>query len=70
MERMDSDYFSCAGFDRHLFGLYLIAKEAGSPTPELFLDPLYAKRYSVEKSASSRPPPVVLAESDPRLIFS
>ncbi|KAG7233050.1 hypothetical protein INR49_007529 [Caranx melampygus] len=31
------------GFDRHLLGLYLIAKEAGLPTPELFMDPLYAK---------------------------
>ncbi|KAM6936125.1 peroxisomal carnitine O-octanoyltransferase [Lycodopsis pacificus] len=31
------------GFDRHLFGLYLIAKEEGRPTPELFMDPLYAK---------------------------
>uniref|UniRef100_G3P3T2 Peroxisomal carnitine O-octanoyltransferase n=1 Tax=Gasterosteus aculeatus aculeatus TaxID=481459 RepID=G3P3T2_GASAC len=31
------------GFDRHLLGLYLIAKEEGQPTPELFLDPLYAK---------------------------
>lgn len=33
------------GFDRHLFGLYLIAKEEGLPTPELFTDLLYAKRY-------------------------
>ncbi|XP_054478461.1 peroxisomal carnitine O-octanoyltransferase [Anoplopoma fimbria] len=31
------------GFDRHLLGLYLIAKEEGLPTPELFTDPLYAK---------------------------
>uniref|UniRef100_A0A3Q1H7X1 Peroxisomal carnitine O-octanoyltransferase n=1 Tax=Anabas testudineus TaxID=64144 RepID=A0A3Q1H7X1_ANATE len=31
------------GFDRHLLGLYLIAKEEGRPTPELFMDPLYAK---------------------------
>lgn len=31
------------GFDRHLLGLYLIAKEEGHPTPELFTDPLYAK---------------------------
>ncbi|XP_029359236.1 peroxisomal carnitine O-octanoyltransferase-like [Echeneis naucrates] len=31
------------GFDRHLLGLYLIAKEEGHPTPELFMDPLYAK---------------------------
>ncbi|XP_035019502.1 peroxisomal carnitine O-octanoyltransferase isoform X3 [Hippoglossus stenolepis] len=29
------------GFDRHLLGLYLIAKEEGRPTPELFMDPLY-----------------------------
>ncbi|XP_028983744.1 peroxisomal carnitine O-octanoyltransferase-like isoform X1 [Betta splendens] len=31
------------GFDRHLLGLYLIAKEEGLPTPELYMDPLYAK---------------------------
>ncbi|XP_026039841.1 peroxisomal carnitine O-octanoyltransferase-like isoform X3 [Astatotilapia calliptera] len=31
------------GFDRHLLGLYLIAKEEGRPTPELFMDPLYTK---------------------------
>ncbi|XP_077431413.1 peroxisomal carnitine O-octanoyltransferase-like isoform X4 [Vanacampus margaritifer] len=31
------------GFDRHLLGLYLIAKEAGYPTPALYTDPLYAK---------------------------
>ncbi|XP_068998924.1 peroxisomal carnitine O-octanoyltransferase isoform X1 [Embiotoca jacksoni] len=31
------------GFDRHLFGLYLIAKEDGHPTPELFTDPLYSR---------------------------
>ncbi|XP_067366387.1 peroxisomal carnitine O-octanoyltransferase isoform X1 [Channa argus] len=31
------------GFDRHLLGLYLIAKEEGLPTPELFIDPLYTK---------------------------
>lgn len=36
-----------AGFDRHLLGLYLVAKEEGLPTPELFLDPLYAKRYNL-----------------------
>ncbi|XP_066501757.1 peroxisomal carnitine O-octanoyltransferase [Hoplias malabaricus] len=31
------------GFDRHLLGLYLIAKEEGLPVPELYSDPLYAK---------------------------
>ncbi|XP_053183524.1 peroxisomal carnitine O-octanoyltransferase [Scomber japonicus] len=31
------------GFDRHLFGLYLIAKEEGLPIPDVFMDPLYAK---------------------------
>ncbi|XP_041649047.1 peroxisomal carnitine O-octanoyltransferase [Cheilinus undulatus] len=31
------------GFDRHLLGLYLIAKEEGRPTPDLFMDPLYAR---------------------------
>uniref|UniRef100_A0A3Q2C7U0 Peroxisomal carnitine O-octanoyltransferase n=1 Tax=Cyprinodon variegatus TaxID=28743 RepID=A0A3Q2C7U0_CYPVA len=30
-------------FDRHLLGLYLIAKEDGRPTPELFSDPLYSR---------------------------
>ncbi|MCJ8745530.1 hypothetical protein PDJAM_G00131280 [Pangasius djambal] len=31
------------GFDRHLLGLYLIAKEEGLPVPELYSDPLYIK---------------------------
>uniref|UniRef100_A0A8C7RW63 Peroxisomal carnitine O-octanoyltransferase n=1 Tax=Oncorhynchus mykiss TaxID=8022 RepID=A0A8C7RW63_ONCMY len=31
------------GFDRHLLGLYLIAKEEGLPMPNLFTDPLYSK---------------------------
>ncbi|KAG7470020.1 hypothetical protein MATL_G00134880 [Megalops atlanticus] len=31
------------GFDRHLLGLYLIAKEEGLPVPDLYTDPLYAK---------------------------
>uniref|UniRef100_A0A9R1SBP7 Peroxisomal carnitine O-octanoyltransferase n=2 Tax=Cyprinus carpio TaxID=7962 RepID=A0A9R1SBP7_CYPCA len=31
------------GFDRHLLGLYLIAKEEGLPVPELYMDPLYTK---------------------------
>ncbi|XP_034030719.1 peroxisomal carnitine O-octanoyltransferase [Thalassophryne amazonica] len=31
------------GFDRHLLGLYLVAKEEGRPTPDLFMDPLYAR---------------------------
>ncbi|XP_077070208.1 peroxisomal carnitine O-octanoyltransferase [Siphateles boraxobius] len=31
------------GFDRHLLGLYLIAKEEGLPVPELYSDPLYSK---------------------------
>uniref|UniRef100_A0A671UQQ4 Peroxisomal carnitine O-octanoyltransferase n=1 Tax=Sparus aurata TaxID=8175 RepID=A0A671UQQ4_SPAAU len=31
------------GFDRHLLGLYLIAREEGLPAPELFMDPLYAR---------------------------
>lgn len=31
------------GFDRHLLGMYLIAKEEGLPTPDLFMDPLYTK---------------------------
>ncbi|KAM9436607.1 peroxisomal carnitine O-octanoyltransferase [Clarias gariepinus] len=31
------------GFDRHLLGLYLIAKEEGLPVPELYSDSLYTK---------------------------
>lgn len=31
------------GFDRHLLGLYLVAKEEGLPLPDLYSDPLYAK---------------------------
>uniref|UniRef100_A0A8C7RW52 Carnitine O-octanoyltransferase n=1 Tax=Oncorhynchus mykiss TaxID=8022 RepID=A0A8C7RW52_ONCMY len=31
------------GFDRHLLGLYLIAKEEGLPMPDLFTDTLYCK---------------------------
>lgn len=60
---------ACAGFDRHLLGLYLIAKEEGRPTPELFLDPLYAKRYCVESSSSSYPPPAFMGNSNPALIY-
>lgn len=33
------------GIDRHLFGLYIIALEAGMDTPEIFLDPAYVKRW-------------------------
>ncbi|XP_052000787.1 peroxisomal carnitine O-octanoyltransferase isoform X2 [Xyrauchen texanus] len=31
------------GIDRHLLGMYLIAKEQGLSVPELYTDPLYAK---------------------------
>ncbi|XP_066484607.1 peroxisomal carnitine O-octanoyltransferase [Tiliqua scincoides] len=31
------------GFDRHLLGLLLLAKEHGLPVPELFLDPAFTK---------------------------
>lgn len=31
------------GFDRHLLGLALIAKEEGLPAPQLFTDPVFAK---------------------------
>ena len=34
------------GCDRHLFGLAMIAMEAGMETPELFTDPAYKKRYT------------------------
>ncbi|KAM9310246.1 peroxisomal carnitine O-octanoyltransferase isoform 2-T4 [Pholidichthys leucotaenia] len=39
------------GFDRHLLGLYLISKEEGRPTPELYMDPLYAKRIVISITA-------------------
>uniref|UniRef100_A0AAQ5XAQ1 Peroxisomal carnitine O-octanoyltransferase n=1 Tax=Amphiprion ocellaris TaxID=80972 RepID=A0AAQ5XAQ1_AMPOC len=32
-----------SSFDRHLLGLYLIAREEGRPTPELFMDPIYSR---------------------------
>ncbi|ELW48097.1 Peroxisomal carnitine O-octanoyltransferase [Tupaia chinensis] len=36
--------FNCSkGIDRHLLGLFLIAKEEGLPVPELFTDPLFSK---------------------------
>lgn len=31
------------GFDRHLLGLLLIAKEKGLPVPELFTDPAFTR---------------------------
>lgn len=33
------------GVDRHLFGLWCAAYEAGMPVPALFEDELYTKRY-------------------------
>ncbi|KAG7282172.1 hypothetical protein CRUP_034919 [Coryphaenoides rupestris] len=39
------------GFDRHLLGLYLIAKNEGFPIPQLFMDPLYAKRIVMSITA-------------------
>ncbi|OCT73980.1 hypothetical protein XELAEV_18032941mg [Xenopus laevis] len=35
------------GFDRHLLGLLLLAKEQGLPVPELFTDPAFTKRFVV-----------------------
>ncbi|XP_037366543.1 peroxisomal carnitine O-octanoyltransferase isoform X2 [Talpa occidentalis] len=41
--KMMKDCSSGKGFDRHLLGLLLIAKEEGLPVPELFTDPLFFK---------------------------
>uniref|UniRef100_A0A8P0SWL3 Peroxisomal carnitine O-octanoyltransferase n=1 Tax=Canis lupus familiaris TaxID=9615 RepID=A0A8P0SWL3_CANLF len=41
--KMMKDCSSGKGFDRHLLGLLLIAKEEGLPVPELFTDPLFSK---------------------------
>lgn len=39
--RMRKDCENGRGFDRHLLGLLLIAKEQGLPVPELFVDPAF-----------------------------
>ncbi|XP_062955916.1 peroxisomal carnitine O-octanoyltransferase isoform X2 [Cynocephalus volans] len=41
--KMMKDCSTGKGFDRHLLGLLLIAKEEGLPVPELFTDPLFSK---------------------------
>ncbi|XP_034523172.1 peroxisomal carnitine O-octanoyltransferase isoform X1 [Ailuropoda melanoleuca] len=41
--KMMKDFSAGKGFDRHLLGLLLIAKEEGLPIPELFTDPLFSK---------------------------
>ncbi|XP_049627015.1 peroxisomal carnitine O-octanoyltransferase [Suncus etruscus] len=41
--KMMKDCSSGKGFDRHLLGLLLIAKEEGLPVPELYTDPLFSK---------------------------
>lgn len=41
--KMMKDCSSGKGFDRHLLGLSLIAKEEGLPVPELFTDPLFSR---------------------------
>ncbi|XP_017376967.1 peroxisomal carnitine O-octanoyltransferase-like [Cebus imitator] len=41
--KMMKDCSAGKGFDRHLLGLSLIAKEEGLPVPELFTDPLFTK---------------------------
>ncbi|XP_003782687.1 peroxisomal carnitine O-octanoyltransferase [Otolemur garnettii] len=41
--KMMKDCSAGKGFDRHLLGLLLIAKEEGLPVPELFIDPLFSK---------------------------
>ncbi|KAK2488635.1 hypothetical protein MC885_008000 [Smutsia gigantea] len=41
-DKMMKDCSTGKGFDRHLLGLLLIAKEEGLPLPELFTDPLFS----------------------------
>ncbi|XP_027631651.1 peroxisomal carnitine O-octanoyltransferase isoform X2 [Tupaia chinensis] len=41
--KMMNDCSTGKGIDRHLLGLFLIAKEEGLPVPELFTDPLFSK---------------------------
>ncbi|XP_037692499.1 peroxisomal carnitine O-octanoyltransferase isoform X2 [Choloepus didactylus] len=41
--KMMKDCSAGKGFDRHLLGLLLIAKEEGFPVPELFTDPLFSR---------------------------
>lgn len=41
--KMMKDCSTGKGFDRHLLGLSLIAKEEGLPVPELFTDPLFSR---------------------------
>ncbi|XP_036103334.1 peroxisomal carnitine O-octanoyltransferase [Molossus molossus] len=41
--KMMKDCSSGKGFDRHLLGLLLIAKEEGLPVPEIFTDPLFSR---------------------------
>ncbi|KAF0879424.1 peroxisomal carnitine O-octanoyltransferase [Crocuta crocuta] len=42
-DKMMKDCSAGKGFDRHLLGLLLVAKEEGLPVPELFTDPLFSK---------------------------
>ncbi|XP_004602212.1 peroxisomal carnitine O-octanoyltransferase [Sorex araneus] len=41
--KMMKDCSTGKGFDRHLLGLLLTAKEEGIPVPELYTDPLFSK---------------------------
>lgn len=41
--KMMKDCSTGKGFDRHLLGLSLIAREEGLPVPELFTDPLFSR---------------------------
>lgn len=42
--KMMKECSSGKGFDRHLLGLLLTAREEGLPTPELYTDPLFSRR--------------------------
>ncbi|KAM4689061.1 peroxisomal carnitine O-octanoyltransferase [Discoglossus pictus] len=41
--KMMKEFQQGKGFDRHLFGLLLLAKEHGLPVPELFTDPAFTR---------------------------
>nr|AXY87732.1 carnitine O-palmitoyltransferase 2 [Eriocheir sinensis] len=48
------------GFDRHLFGLRKLAEAQGSPLPELFTDPSYAKINHIIISTSTLPSAAIM----------
>lgn len=41
-----AEAMNAEGCDRHLFGLKILAQEKGLPTPDLYTDPAWKKRYA------------------------